>query len=58
MNTISERLARCHHETLLAASETLQPHTEAEHACMLLLKVDREIERNNIVGELVMQAAV
>jgi hypothetical protein len=43
---------------LLAAAETLQPHTEAEHACMLLLKVDREIERNNIVAELVMQAAV
>jgi len=49
---ILERLARCEREIALAIAESHQPHTEMEHAGILIWELDWRIERENILAEL------
>ncbi len=52
MKTILERLARCEREIALAIAESHQPHTEMEHAGILVWEMDGRMERENILAEL------
>jgi hypothetical protein len=52
MLSISERLARCEREIALAIVESNQPHTEMEHAGILLWEMDWRIERETILAEM------
>ena len=49
---LSERLARCDREMALAVAESQRPHTEAEHAGILVWELDWRIERQNVLEEL------
>ena len=57
MNTLAKRLARCDREIAAATAESRRPHTEAEHAVILRWEMDRRIEREKILEEMVMQEA-
>jgi hypothetical protein len=52
VKTILERLARCEREIALAIAESHQPHTEMEHAGILVWEMDWRMERENILAEL------
>jgi hypothetical protein len=52
MNIFLERLARCDREIELALAESHKPHTEAEHAGILVWELDWRIERQNVLEEL------
>jgi hypothetical protein len=52
VKTILERLARCEREIALAIAESHQPHTEMEHAGILVWEMDGRMERENILAEL------
>jgi hypothetical protein len=52
VKTILERLARCEREIALAIAESHQPHTEMEHAGILVWEIDWRMERENILAEL------
>jgi hypothetical protein len=47
-----ERLARCDREIALAIAESHQPHTEMEHAGILVWEMDWRMERENILAEM------
>lgn len=49
--SLSERLARCDREIAQAIAESQRPHTEAEHAGILLWEMDWRVERQNILQE-------
>ena len=50
--SLLERLARCEREIALAITESHQPHTEMEHAGILVWEMDWRMERENIVAEM------
>jgi hypothetical protein len=50
--SLLERLARCEREIALAVAESHQPHTEMEHAGILVWEMDWRMERENILAEL------
>jgi hypothetical protein len=52
VKTILERLARCEREIALAIAESHQPHTEMEHAGILVWEMDWRMGRENILAEL------
>jgi len=47
-----ERLARCEREIENAIAESHLPHTEMEHAGILVWEMDWRMERENILAEL------
>ncbi len=50
--SLMERLARCDREIALAIAESHQPHTEMEHAGILVWEMDWRMERENILAEM------
>jgi hypothetical protein len=57
MNSLLERLARCDREIALAVAESQRPHTQAEHAGILLWEMDWRLERENILEEMTHEKA-
>ena len=51
-SSLLERLARCEREIENAITESHQPHTEMEHAGILVWEMDWRMERENIVAEM------
>jgi hypothetical protein len=52
MTSLFERLARCDREIANAIAESHQPHTEAEHAGILIWEMDWRAERETILQEI------
>jgi hypothetical protein len=50
--SLTERLARCDREIENAIAASQQPHTEMEHAGILVWEMDWRMERENIVAEM------
>lgn len=57
MLPVSERVARCDREIAMAIAASHRPHTEAEHAGILLWELDWRIERENILDEIAEEKA-
>jgi len=55
--SLVERLARCEREIALAIAESHQPHTEMEHAGILVWEMDWRMERENLLSESLSAAA-